>query len=113
MLNVLALDGASKRCSPIDYRRHSSLALKYENEKEYNNLGIGRATKPGPTRSPGLRRGKVPRRRKAASKRRVPLTIYVPADLLKRLMELAIRDRRSASTQGLILIERGLDQKPE
>jgi hypothetical protein len=36
----------------------------------------------------------------------------VPADLHERLVELANRDRRSASTQGLILLEKGLGEEP-
>lgn len=40
----------------------------------------------------------------------MPLAVYVPAGVLDRLKEMAERDRRSTSTQALILIEQGLDR---
>ena len=51
------------------------------------------------------------RPRKPAKERRVPLAVYMPEDLLERLRKQAERDRRSASTQALVLIERALAEE--
>jgi hypothetical protein len=48
------------------------------------------------------------RPRKPRESRRVPLAVYAPPAVLRRLREVAARDRRSLSTQALILIEDGL-----
>jgi len=40
----------------------------------------------------------------------LPLAVYVPEDVLVRLRTVAARDRRSASNQALIYIERALEE---
>lgn len=52
----------------------------------------------------------MPRPRKSTIERRVMLAVYVPKKVLKRLVDLAVKDRRSTSTQALILIEQGLEK---
>ncbi|HKV90331.1 MAG TPA: hypothetical protein VJQ43_03935 [Thermoplasmata archaeon] len=41
----------------------------------------------------------------------MPLAVYAPPAVLRRLRLLANKDRRSLSTQALILIEDGLDAR--
>ena len=51
----------------------------------------------------------MPRPRKPRKERRSLLAVYVPVEVLPRLRKMADRDRRSASAQALIRIERGLE----
>jgi hypothetical protein len=50
------------------------------------------------------------RPKKPREQRRLPLAVYLPEDVLERLRDMAARDRRSASTQALLLIERALEE---
>ena len=54
----------------------------------------------------------MPRTKKPRAERRVLLAVYLPRDVLERLRQKAEKDRRSASSQALVLIEKGLDQAP-
>ena len=51
------------------------------------------------------------RPRKSREARRVPLAVYAPPAVLRRLRAVATKDRRSLSTQALILIEDGLKSR--
>ena len=44
------------------------------------------------------------------AERRVPLSIYIPKSMLERLKELAERDRRSLSTNTLLILEKALEE---
>ena len=48
------------------------------------------------------------RRKKPLKERRVPLAIYVPPAIMDRLREVAEQDRRSLSSEALLLLERAL-----
>ena len=50
----------------------------------------------------------MPRPRKDKSKRRVGLAVYVEPPVLRALRRAAEDERRSASTQAALYIERGL-----
>ena len=49
------------------------------------------------------------RPRKPKGERKLPLAVYLPERLLKKLREKAGRDHRAASTQAFILIEEALE----
>jgi len=49
------------------------------------------------------------RPKKPREERRVALAVYLPPAVLKRLRKVAVTERRSASTQALVFIERGLE----
>jgi len=51
----------------------------------------------------------MPRPKKPKDQRRAALAVYLPPALLDKLRDVATKDRRSASTQALIYIERGLE----
>jgi hypothetical protein len=53
----------------------------------------------------------MPRPRKPRESRRIPLAVYAPPGVLRRLRAVAAKDRRSLSTQALILIEDGLKSR--
>ena len=40
----------------------------------------------------------------------VPLAVYLPEPMLDRVKRMAVKDRRSISTQALLLIEAGLSK---
>ena len=50
----------------------------------------------------------MPGTKTAKGRRNAVLAVYLPPEMLEQLRELASRDRRSASTQALIFIERCL-----
>jgi CopG-like RHH_1 or ribbon-helix-helix domain, RHH_5 len=50
-------------------------------------------------------------RRKSRTPRDAVVAVYLPAKLLDKLRDVADRERRTASTQALIYIERALDQE--
>lgn len=52
----------------------------------------------------------MPRTKKDRSEKRVPLAIYIPPSMLEQLRHLAEKDRRSVSTETLLLLERALEQ---
>lgn len=53
----------------------------------------------------------MPRGRKPRRVKRMPLAIYVPPEVLARLKEVAEKDRRSMSTEALLILEEGLRSK--
>ena len=55
----------------------------------------------------------MPRPRKPKDQRRAALAVYLPPPLLNRLRDIAVKDRRSASTQALIYIEQGIERARE
>jgi len=50
----------------------------------------------------------MPTQRKSRKTRNATLAVYLPRHMLEELRDMAEKDHRSASTQALILIERGL-----
>ncbi|HTT14518.1 MAG TPA: hypothetical protein VMG81_01900 [Thermoplasmata archaeon] len=52
----------------------------------------------------------MPRPRKSKAERRVPVAVYLEPALLKKLKEVAEKDRRSASTLAALYIEAGLER---
>lgn len=50
----------------------------------------------------------MPRGRRTLEQRNATLAVYLPKALLEELREVAEKDRRSASNQALIYIERAL-----
>jgi hypothetical protein len=54
----------------------------------------------------------MPRPKKPKDQRRAALAVYLPPAVLNKLRDVAMKDRRSASTQALIYIERGLEVEP-
>ncbi|MFI5418469.1 MAG: hypothetical protein ACHQ2Y_06205 [Candidatus Lutacidiplasmatales archaeon] len=53
----------------------------------------------------------MPRPKKQRSERRVPLAVYVPAEILEKLRRLAEKDRRTVSTEALLLLEQAMEAK--
>ena len=63
----------------------------------------------GGPRSPGTAMGqRMPRRKSSKGRRTAVLAVYLPPELLERLRQLAVEERRSASTQALVFIEKFL-----
>lgn len=51
----------------------------------------------------------MPRGRKPRRERKLPLAVYVSAELMDRLKEAADNDRRSLSNQAVVILERALE----
>lgn len=52
----------------------------------------------------------MPRHKSPKGQRSVALAVYLPPKMLERLRETALKDRRTASNQALVYIERCLDE---
>lgn len=66
---------------------------------------------PPATQTGSARAQAMSQTRKSKPIKRVPLSIYVPPNLIEQIRRLATRDRRSLSTETLIILEEALAKK--
>jgi hypothetical protein len=53
----------------------------------------------------------MPRTKKSRSEKRVPLAVYIPPGMLDQLRELAAKDRRTLSSETVLILEEALERK--